>query len=101
MSKHEALHQKFGKANFELVYGLEDPREYLRTLGKFDYCILQHGQRVFSSLIEARREEGHNGQRERQTGVVDVCCSYRINTPPSSSTRRPSTTSTRATAPRS
>jgi len=79
MSKHEALHQKSGKANFEFVYGLEDPREYFRTLGKFDYCIPQHGQRIFSSLIEARREEGHNGQGERQTGVVDVCCSYGIN----------------------
>ena len=79
MSKREALHQKSGKANFELVYGLEDPREYFRTLGQFDYCIPQHGQRVFSSLIETRREEGHHGQGARQTGVVDVCCSYGIN----------------------
>jgi len=79
MSKREALHQKSGKANFELVYGLEDPREYFKTLGQFDYCIPQHGQRVFSTLIEARREQGHNGHGERQTGVVDVCCSYGIN----------------------
>ena len=70
MSKREALHQKSGKANFELVYGLEDPREYFKTLGQFDYCIPQHGQRVFSTLIEARREQGHNGHGERQTGVV-------------------------------
>src|ERR671916_1732557 len=72
-------HQKRGKANFDLVYDLEDPREYFGTFEELDYCIPQHGQRVFSALIEARGEEGHNGFGERRTGVVDVCCSYGIN----------------------
>lgn len=72
-------HQKLGKANFDLVYGLEDPREYFGAFEELDYCIPQHGQRVFSALIEARCEEGHNGFGERRTDVVDVCCSYGIN----------------------
>lgn len=76
MSKREARHQKSGKANFESIYGLEDPRGYFNTLGEYDYRIPQHGQRVFSSLIEARREEEPG---ERPPEVVDVCCSYGIN----------------------
>jgi hypothetical protein len=79
MHNREAPHQKSGKANFDFVYGLEDPREYFGAFEELDYCIPQHGQRVFSALIEARREEGHNGPGERRTGVVDVCCSYGIN----------------------
>ena len=79
MHNRETLHQKSGKANFDLVYSLEDPREYFGAFCNLDYCIPQHGQRVFSELIEARREDGHNGLGERQTGVVDVCCSYGIN----------------------
>src|SRR5215210_1801520 len=79
MHNREALHKKSGKANFDLVYGLEDPREYFGAFEELDYCIPQHGQRVFSTLIEARREAGHNGLGERPTGVVDVCCSYGIN----------------------
>jgi hypothetical protein len=36
-------HQKLGKANFDLVYGLEDPREYCGAFEELDYCIPQHG----------------------------------------------------------
>ena len=79
MHNREALHQKVGKANFELVYDLEDPREYFNTLRKFDYCIPQHGQRLFSELIEARREASRDGDRAKRFRVVDVCCSYGIN----------------------
>src|SRR5215210_6355418 len=79
MHNRDARQQKSGKANFERVYGLEDPREYFGAFEELDYCIPQHGQRVFSALIEARCEEGHNGFGERRTGVVDVCCSYGIN----------------------
>lgn len=77
MIKHnsDVLHQKPGKTNFELVYDLEDPREYFGTFRDLDYCIPQHGQRVFSSLIEARREE----TGEKPLRVVDVCCSYGVN----------------------
>jgi SAM-dependent methyltransferase len=80
MHNGDALHQKSGKANFELIYDLEDPREYFNTLGSFDYCVAHHGQHVFSTLIEARREEGNsNGVGEKRTKVLDVCCSYGIN----------------------
>ena len=79
MPNHEALHQKSGKASFELIYDLEDPREYFNTLGSFDYCVAHHGQRVFSTLIEARRDGSNNGIGEKRTKVLDVCCSYGIN----------------------
>jgi SAM-dependent methyltransferase len=80
MHNGDALHQKSGKASFELIYDLEDPREYFNTLGSFDYCVAQHGQHVFSTLIEARREgESSNGIAEKRTKILDVCCSYGIN----------------------
>lgn len=79
MHNSNALHQKSGKTNFEVIYDLEDPREYFNTLGRFDYCIPQHGQHVFSQLIEARRPRGsENGTGEERTKVVDVCCSYGV-----------------------
>jgi hypothetical protein len=79
MHNREALHQKAGKANFDLIYDLEDPREYFSTLGQFDYRIPQHGQRVFSELIEARRDASRNWNGVPHSRVVDVCCSYGIN----------------------
>ena len=79
MHNREALHQKVGKANFDLIYDLEDPREYFNTLGKFDYPIPQHGQRLFSELIEARRGASRDGDANQRFRVVDVCCSYGIN----------------------
>ena len=79
MHNSDALHQKSGKTNFEVIYDLEDPREYFNTLGAFDYCIPQHGQRVFSELIKARRAgESSNGSVEERIKVVDVCCSYGV-----------------------
>ena len=68
MQERDTLHQKSGKANFELVYDLEDPREYFNVLGQFDYCVPQHGQLVFSELARARR----GGDESRKLGVVDV-----------------------------
>ena len=80
MHNRDALHQKSGKANFEIIYDMEDPREYFNTLGSFDYCIPRHGQHVFSGLIEARHVEGSsNGISESSTRVTDVCCSYGVN----------------------
>lgn len=79
MHDRETLHQKSGKADFELIYDLDDPREYFNVLGEFDYCVPQHGQRVFSALIEARRKAGLEGLEDGRTGVVDVCCSYGVN----------------------
>ncbi len=79
MHNREALHQKVGKANFDLIYDLEDLREYFNTLGELDYRIPQHGQRLFSELIEARRNASRGGDGTQRFRVVDVCCSYGIN----------------------
>ena len=80
MHNHDALHQKSGKANFEIIYDMEDPREYFNTLGEFGYCIPRHGQRVFSKLIEARHDgDSSNGINDKhRTKVTDVCCSYGV-----------------------
>ena len=75
----EALHQKSGKASFDLIYDLADPRGYFKTLGNLDYQIPHHGQRFFSALIEARRNGNSNGAEEAPLKVVDICCSYGVN----------------------
>jgi hypothetical protein len=75
MHDGDTLHEKDGKANFDLIYDLEDPREYFNVLGEFGYSIPQHGYRLFSALLEARREE----VGERPLRVVDICCSYGVN----------------------
>ncbi len=81
MLNSDALHQKSGKANFDHVYDLDDPREYFEALGSFDYQIPQHGQRLFDPLVEAlRRERGRrNGHGCPRLRVVDLCCSYGVN----------------------
>ncbi len=80
MQDRDNLHQKPGKANFDQIYDLEDPRGYFNTLGEFDYCTPRHGQRVFRTLTRALREEKkREGAEARGLGVVDVCCSYGIN----------------------
>lgn len=68
-----AHHQKAGKASFEHIYDLEDPREYFNTLGGMGYAAPRHGYELFSALSEHVRPRG-----ERLT-IVDVCCSYGIN----------------------
>ncbi len=80
MQDRDTVHQKSGKANFDLVYDLEDPREYFNTLGEFDYCVPRHGQRVFRALAQSLREEKERtGADPRGLDVVDICCSYGIN----------------------
>jgi hypothetical protein len=79
MLNDEAPHQKSGKASFDLIYDLDDPREYFKTLGNLDYQIPHHGQRFFSALIEARRNGNRNGAEEPSLNVVDICCSYGVS----------------------
>lgn len=67
-------HQRSGKASFEQIYDLEDPREYFNILGSLDYRIPHHGQQVFSTLAEERRAAGGG-----PVNVLDLCCSYGIN----------------------
>jgi hypothetical protein len=75
----EALHQKSGKASFDFIYDLDDPREYFKTLGNLDYQIPHHGQRLFCTLVEALRDRNRNGAEETPLKVVDICCSYGVS----------------------
>jgi hypothetical protein len=62
-----------GKTNFDDIYDRPDPGDYYRTLGPLDYQIPHHAQRIFRTLLAARRADGH------APNVVDLCCSYGIN----------------------
>ncbi len=69
-------HAKPGKERFDDIYDRSDPRAYFRTLRPLNYQIPHHAQRTFRALLEARRAtqgEGH------PTTVLDLCCSYGIN----------------------
>jgi len=68
-----AHHQKAGKANFDHIYDLEDPREYFNTLGSMDYAAPRHGYELFSKLARSISPSG------ARLTILDVCCSYGIN----------------------
>lgn len=68
-------HQRSGKASFEHIYDLKDPKEYFNTLGSMEYRIPHHGQKVFSKLVERLQAEISG----RPVNVLDLCCSYGIN----------------------
>ena len=76
--QHNNGHNKNGKASFDHIYDLEDPREYFRTLEKLDYRAPQNGYLLFSALVEARKRALLDGGN-REVTVVDLCCSYGIN----------------------
>ena len=63
-----------GKANFDAIYALSDPREYFRVLCGLDYVIPDLARNIFRVLI-ARRAAAL-GRRVR---VLDAGCSYGIN----------------------
>ncbi len=58
-----------GKAGFDHIYDLPDPRDYFRTLRPTGYQIPANAQPVFRRLVA---DSG-------ATTVLDVCCSYGIN----------------------
>lgn len=62
------------KANFDRIYEMPDPREYLRVLGGLDYVIPDLAKGVLRSLIA--RCALTRGRRVR---VLDLGCSYGIN----------------------
>ncbi|MFE6776585.1 hypothetical protein [Streptomyces sp. NPDC057702] len=70
-----------GKARFDEIYNLPDPRGYFRTLRPLAYQIPQHAQEVFQQLLAARRlaDAATSQPAERPPTVVDLCCSYGIN----------------------
>lgn len=62
------------KANFDHIYELPDPREYLRVLGGLDYVIPDLAKGILRSLIaRCARTRG------RRAKVLDLGCSYGIN----------------------
>lgn len=63
-----------GKASFDDVYDLPDPRGYMRTLSRLEYQIPEHGQGVFRELLRQLRE-----RRGAAFSVVDLCSSYGVN----------------------
>lgn len=70
---HHQGHQKAGKASFEHIYDLEDPREYFNTLGGMGYAAPRHGYELFSALAGSIEPVGG------RLTILDVCCSYGIN----------------------
>ncbi|MBA2692603.1 MAG: hypothetical protein H0U65_08945 [Rubrobacter sp.] len=76
MPDNDTHHQKSGKASFDDIYDMEDPRAYFTELGAFDYKAPEHGSRLFSCLIEAK---GKARDADDPFNIVDVCCSYGIN----------------------
>lgn len=62
------------KANFDRIYEMPDPREYLKVLGGLDYVIPDLAKGVLRSLI------AHCAKRQgRRVNVLDIGCSYGIN----------------------
>ena len=74
MSNPYSEHNEKGKANFDHVYDLPDPRGYFVTLGALDYRAPAHGSRVFSALLRAMGRDD-----EISPKVLDLCCSYGVN----------------------
>ncbi|WEV27099.1 hypothetical protein OYE22_19275 [Streptomyces sp. 71268] len=70
-----------GKARFDEIYDLPDPRGYFRTLRPLAYQIPHHAQEVFQQLLAARvlADASSAQPAERPPTVVDLCCSYGIN----------------------
>ncbi|MEU8825288.1 hypothetical protein [Streptomyces sp. NPDC048636] len=67
----------WGKANFDDIYDCHDPRPYFATLQSLEYQIPHHGQAVFRALADALRRLHPD---RAPLNVVDLCCSYGINT---------------------
>ena len=62
------------KANFDLIYTREDPREYFRVLHGLDYIIPGLARPIFKRICDTLTE-----LRGRPINVLDVGCSYGIN----------------------
>jgi SAM-dependent methyltransferase len=61
------------KADFSSIYTRPDPREYFRVLNTLDYQIPQQALPIFRAVLDASRHQ--HGYRT----VLDLCCSYGIN----------------------
>jgi hypothetical protein len=81
------------KADFSGIYAQPDPREYFRVLREFEYQIPVHALPVFRSVLAASRRSGRN-----QT-ILDVCCSYGVNSAYLFSTQAPDLVTDRYASP--
>lgn len=63
-----------GKARFDDIYDMPDPRAYFDALGPLHYDIPQRAKPIFTRLLERHRARFSAG-----AGVLDLCCSYGIN----------------------
>ena len=61
------------KADFTDIYLQPDPRRYYKTLSRLDYQVPERALPAFRAVLEASRRDG------RMRTVLDVCCSYGIN----------------------
>ena len=61
------------KANFDDIYTQPDPRRYYTVLSGLDYQIPAQALPVFRAVLAGSRRDG------RSRTVLDVCCSYGIN----------------------
>lgn len=61
------------KANFTDIYTRPDPRGYYEVLSRLDYQIPRRARPIFRQLLEVSRRGG------RSRPVLDICCSYGIN----------------------
>lgn len=77
------------KADFSDIYAQPDPRAYVSTLERFEYQIPQRATPIFREVIGAARP----GR------VLDVCCSYGINSALLKSAQEPREVLTRYTDP--
>ncbi|MEV4644177.1 class I SAM-dependent methyltransferase [Saccharopolyspora sp. NPDC049357] len=77
------------KADFSDIYAQPDPRAYVSTLERFEYQIPQRATPIFREVIGAARP----GR------VLDVCCSYGINSALLKSAQDPREVLTRYTDP--
>lgn len=65
-----------GKARFDDIYDCPDPRPYFQTLGPLEYQIPHHAQQIFRRLWA---KLGIHYRKDARR-LVDLCCSYGINT---------------------
>lgn len=62
------------KANFDEIYGMEDPRSYFSVLGALDYMIPDVAEPVVRQIVQAFHD-----RHARTPEILDVGCSYGIN----------------------
>src|SRR5260370_26229501 len=82
------------KADFSDIYTQPDPREYYRTLHALDYQVRQQAVPVFRAVLAASRRAG------RTRTVLDLCCSYGVNSAMLLSREDPSRVAARYADPR-